>query len=96
MRRIPVAFWTGVLSLMLVVTGCSTVPSSSATVQITDAPSRPTESVGVEPLPPEPGATPEEIVRGFIEAAASTRPGHPVAKEHLTPAAGKTWSDEGA
>ena len=96
MRRIPVAFWTAVLSLMLVVTGCSTVPSSSATVQITDAPSRPTESVGVEPLPPEPGATPEEIVRGFIEAAASTRPGHPVAKEHLTPAAGKTWSDEGS
>jgi hypothetical protein len=95
MRRIPVAFWTAVRSL-LVVTGCSTVPSSSATVQITDAPSRPTESVGVEPLPPEPGATPEEIVRGFIEAAASTRPGHPVAKEHLTPAAGKTWSDEGS
>jgi hypothetical protein len=64
-------------------------------VQITDAPSRPSESVGVEPLPPEPGATPEEIVRGFIEAAASARPGHPVAKQHLTPAAAKTWSDEG-
>jgi hypothetical protein len=71
------------------------VPSSSATVQITDAPSRPSESVGIEPLPPERGATPEEIVRGFIEASASARPGHLVAKDHLTPAAAKTWSDEG-
>jgi hypothetical protein len=72
------------------------VPGSSATVQITDAPSRPSESVGIEPLPPERGATPEEIVRGFIEAAASARQGHPVAKQHLTPAAAKSWSDEGA
>ena len=87
--------WAPLLALLLAVTGCSTVPSSSATVQITDAPSRPTESVGVEPLPPERGATPEEIVRGFIEAAASTRQGHPVAKQHLTPQAATGWSDEG-
>jgi hypothetical protein len=89
------ARWAPVLALILALGACSTVPSSSATVQITDAPSRPTESVGIEPLPPESGATPEEVVRGFIEAAASVRPGHPVAKEHLTPAAAKTWSDEG-
>jgi len=89
------ARWALLLALLLAVTGCSTVPGSSATVQITDAPSRPSESVGIEPLPPEPGATPEEIVRGFIEASASTRPGHPVAKQHLTPQAATGWSDEG-
>jgi hypothetical protein len=50
--------------------------------------------VGIEPLPPEPGATPEEIVRSFIEAAASVRPGHPVAREHLAPDAAGSWSDE--
>jgi hypothetical protein len=87
--------WTPLLALLLAVTGCSTVPSSSPTVQITDAPSRPSESVGIEPLPPEPGATPEEIVRGFIEASASSRPGHRVAKQHLTPQAATGWSDEG-
>lgn len=95
MKRAPTARWAPVLALLIAVTGCSTVPSSSATVQITNAPSRPSESVGIEPLPPERGATPEEIVRGFIEAAASARPGHPIAKEHLTPAAAKSWSDEG-
>jgi hypothetical protein len=88
--------WTAPLVALLVgLSGCSTVPSASSTVQITDAPSRPSETVGIEPLPPEAGATPEEVVRGFIDAAASVRPGHPVAQQHLTPAAAKTWSDEG-
>ena len=92
----PRAAWTApLLALLLALSACSTVPSASSTVQITDAPSRPSETVGIEPLPPEDGATPEEIVRGFIDAAASARPGHPVAQQHLTPEAAKTWSDEG-
>jgi hypothetical protein len=83
-----------VLGLLLTLSACSTVPMSSPTVQITQAPSRPAEAVGIEPLLPEPGATPEEIVRSFIDAAASVIPGHPVAREHLAPEAAGTWSDE--
>ena len=83
-----------VVVLLLAVAGCSTVPASSPTVQITQAPVRPAEEVGLEPLPPAAGATPEEIVRGFIEAAASTVAGHPVARQHLAPGAGGSWSDE--
>jgi hypothetical protein len=83
-----------VAALLLVLSACSTVPMSSPTVQITQAPGRPAEVVGIEPLPPEPGATPEEIVRSFIDAAASVRPGHPVAREHLAPDAAGSWSDE--
>jgi hypothetical protein len=83
-----------VLVLLLALSACSTVPMSSPTVQITQAPARPAEAVGIEPLPPEPGATPEEIVRSFIDAAASVRPGHPVAREHLAPEAAGSWSDE--
>jgi hypothetical protein len=94
MRRAPGARWAPALALLVAVSACSTVPSSSATVQITQAPSRPVETVGIEPLPPEPGATPEEIVRGFIDAAASARPGHPVAREYLAPDAAGSWSDE--
>ena len=94
MTRTPAARWAPVLALLLAVSACSTVPSSSATVQITQAPSRPVETVGIEPLPPEPGATPEEIVRGFIDAAASARQGHPVAREYLAPDAAGSWSDE--
>jgi hypothetical protein len=87
--------WLAVLALLLPVAACSTVPSSSPTVEIPQAPTRPVEEVGIEPLPPEPGATPEEIVRGFIDAAASVRAGHPVARQHLAPEPKKDWSDEG-
>ena len=96
MSRRPGVRWPGLLALLLVVSACSTVPGSSPTVQITQAPSRPVEDVGIEPLPPEPGAPPEDIVRSFIDAAASARAGHPVAREYLAPEAAESWSDEGA
>jgi Lipoprotein LpqB beta-propeller domain/Sporulation and spore germination len=80
--------------LLLALSACSTVPTSSPTVRITQAAVRPSEHVGIEPLSPERGATPEEIVRGFIDAAASSVPGHPVARQHLAPGPARTWSDE--
>ena len=82
MRRLPArrAVLAALLALLPGLAACSTVPSSSATVQITQAAERPSDDVGIEPLPPEAGATPEEIVRGFINAAASTLAGHPVAR----------------
>jgi Lipoprotein LpqB beta-propeller domain/Sporulation and spore germination len=83
-----------VVTALLALTACSTVPTSSPTVQITQAAPRPDNTVTIEPLSPERGATPEQIVRGFIDAAASTSRGHPVAREHLTPNAAKSWSDE--
>jgi hypothetical protein len=81
-----------VLAALLV--GCSTVPTSSPNVVITQAPDRSDEPVGIEPVSPEKGATPEEVVRGFIDAAASSTRQHPVAREYLTPQAAKSWSDE--
>jgi hypothetical protein len=83
-----------VLLVLPVLASCSTVPTSSNTVQITQAPERPPQEVGIEPLPPEPGSTPEEIVRDFIGAAASRVAGHPVAQEYLAPQARESWSDE--
>jgi hypothetical protein len=82
------------LALLLAVSACSTVPGNSPIIQITQAPVRPAESIGIEPAPPEAGATPEDIVRGFIDAAASTRRGHPVAREYLANGPAGTWSDE--
>jgi len=80
--------------LLALPAACSTVPTSSGTVQITQAPTRSDGAVGIEPLSPEPDATPEDIVRGFIDAAASTVRGHPVAREHLAPEPAGSWSDE--
>jgi hypothetical protein len=82
------------LAVLLAVSACSTVPSSSPIIQITQAPMRPAESIGIEPIPPAQGASPDEVVRGFIDAAASTRRGHPVAREYLAPEPAGAWSDE--
>jgi hypothetical protein len=72
---------------------CSTVPSSSPTVRITQVAEAPDGPVGIEPLPPESGAAPEEVVAGFIDASASVARNHPVAREFLTAEAAGTWSD---
>ena len=90
MRRLVPAL--AVLGALLV--GCSTVPTSSPNVVITQAPHRSDEPIGIEPVSPEKGATPEEIVRGFIDAAASSTRQHPIAREYLTPEAATSWSDE--
>jgi hypothetical protein len=82
------------LLAVLLAGACSTVPSSSPTIQVTQPAARPSTDVGIEPLPPENGATPDEVVRGFIDAAASTVRGHPVAREYLAGDAAGTWSDE--
>jgi hypothetical protein len=74
-------------------TACSTVPTDSPTVVITQAPARVVESVGIEPLPPEPGDSAEGIVRGFIDAAASTVRLHPVARLYLAGEVADSWSD---
>ena len=74
-------------------TGCSTVPSSSPTVRITQMAEAPAGPVGIEPLPPEAGAAPEEVVAGFIDASASVVRSHPVARQFLTEEAAGSWSD---
>ena len=95
MRRSPVGLLVALLLVLTsAATACSTVPTSSPTVQVTQAPQPPDDEVGIEPLSPVRGATPEEIVRGFIDAAASTVRGHPVAREHLAAEAADSWSDE--
>ncbi|WP_040338407.1 LpqB family beta-propeller domain-containing protein [Candidatus Blastococcus massiliensis] len=80
-------------AVLLGLTSCSIVPTSSPTVPITQAPERPARDVGIPLLSPAPGATPEEIVRGFIDASASGVRNHPVAREYLTPEAARSWSD---
>ena len=76
----PAARGAALLAFALALPACSTVPSNSPTVQITQAPARQVDEIGIEPVAPEPGETPDDIVRGFIDAAASTRQGHPVAR----------------
>jgi hypothetical protein len=89
--------WLGApaLALLTVLAGCSTVPTSSPTVQITQVAEPTGADVGVEPLGPEVGAAPEEVVRGFIDASASPVRNHPVARQYLAEDTAVSWSDSG-
>ncbi|MDK3256107.1 LpqB family beta-propeller domain-containing protein [Blastococcus capsensis] len=91
----PRALAAALLLAALSLVSCSTVPTSSPTVLITQAPARVVDAVGIEPLSPEPGDSAEGIVRGFIDAAASTVRRHPVARQYLAPEVAESWSDEG-
>jgi len=92
-RPWPVRLAVSAAILGLLISGCSTVPTASAPVAITQVSGGVDEPVGVEPLSPESGASPEEIVRGFIESSASTVPGRPVSREYLTAQQAETWDD---
>lgn len=91
MTRIRAVALASVLALLI--GGCSTVPTGSAPVPITQVSGGPEQPVGVEPLSPERGASPEEIVRGFIESSASTEQGRPISREYLTAAQAQSWDD---
>ena len=81
------------LALIVLLAGCSTVPSTSPTVRITQVAGPTDGAVGIEPLSPESGATPEEVVRGFIDASASVVRNHPVARQYLATDAATSWRD---
>ena len=86
----PAAVLAAVVAVVLA--GCTTVPSSSSPVEITQVADPPAD-VGIEALPPVAGASPEEVVRGFVDAMASTTRNHPVARQYLTAEAADTWRD---
>ncbi|GHE10578.1 LpqB family beta-propeller domain-containing protein [Klenkia taihuensis] len=86
--RVSVALLAGLVAL----TGCGTVPASSSPVQITQV-AEPPGDIGIEALPPVAGASAEEVVRGFVDAMASTTRNHPVARQYLTREAAAGWDD---
>ena len=79
---------------MLLLTGCTGVPDSSAPQVI--------KTIGAQPGPrpavitPEPGADPRSIVAAFLENNVADDEGHAAAKKFLTADARTTWNDNTA
>jgi hypothetical protein len=80
------------MGLVTMVASCTAIPSSgpviSAQIEAT------TSSVDVDFLPPGPsaGATPEEIVAGFIAAGAAAQDNYRVAKSYLAESVRDEWN----
>lgn len=91
-RVVPAALAVGLVVLALVV-GCSGIPTSGPVRQgasVAAEPDQPnTRSIG---QPPRNGMTQQQIVEGFIFAAASFEDDHAVARLFLTSDAAKAWN----
>ncbi|WP_414629041.1 LpqB family beta-propeller domain-containing protein [Streptomyces xanthochromogenes] len=74
----------------LLVSGCASMPSSGD-VHSVSASQRADSQVQVYAVPPRPGAEPNEIVSGFLEAMTSDDPQFAMARQYLTPKAAMDW-----
>lgn len=83
----------GIVMTALVLTGCSSIPSSGPVVQGARVDViRSDGYVRVIARPPSSGMTPEALVRGFLSACASVADGDDTARKYLTSAASATWN----
>jgi Lipoprotein LpqB beta-propeller domain/Sporulation and spore germination len=94
-RLVRVAAGLAVFGL-LSVTGCATIPTSGRVRQGAAAGGEPVDTrVRVFAVPPRAGASPSEIVRGFLEASASSEGrAQRTARLYLSAAARSSWRPE--
>jgi hypothetical protein len=89
-RSVASAF---VAAALLVLAACSSVPTTGPIEQgpVVDS-GESTQFIRVIAAPPSTGATPEQVVRGFLEANASLEDDHGIARRYLTPDAAASWA----
>lgn len=83
-----------VAAFAVAATGCAGVPTSGPVTRVSAAPGRVNTGVEIVPAPPQPGASPETVVEGFLHAMAAYQPDYAVARAYLTPAASAGWHPE--
>lgn len=88
--RLRVAL-VGAMLASLLVTGCVRLPDSGSPQRVGDQTVSGDSGYVVNASGPSEGASPEEIITGFILASADTRASHAVAREYLTDGFAQTW-----
>lgn len=79
------------MGCLLVLTACAPALPVEGEVSSTEVPERADPNFGPDPQPPEPGADPEQIIRGFLSAGANAAGDHAVAREYLTEEFANEW-----
>ncbi|MFZ1410550.1 MAG: LpqB family beta-propeller domain-containing protein [Micropruina sp.] len=88
MRR----FVPWLLSLLVLLTGCVSVPTAGPVERHTPKQQQVNPGVEIEAVPPAPGAAPSLIVEGFLHAMATYQPNYRVARQYLTTVADASWN----
>lgn len=88
----PAAGLVALALAILALTGCAGIPLDTPVVAATGDENDDTNPVQIEARPPQPGATPTQIVEGFLDAMSSYEREFPIAQQFLTPAARDAWN----
>lgn len=86
---------SAIVVLLISLTGCGSIPSDGNVNHYADPAQSATENTGqlVAEGPAE-NASPEEVVRGFIEAGVGATDDYTVAREFLTPSLADSWQPD--
>src|SRR4051794_17072952 len=80
------------LATLFVVSGCVSIPSAGPVHHEADEGTRAGSTVRYSPTRPAEGASPAEIVRGFLDAMLAYPVSSATAAAFLTPAAARAWN----
>ncbi|MFD1860880.1 hypothetical protein EHW97_14130 [Aeromicrobium camelliae] len=75
----------------LVLAACASIPASGPVTEVEDDRGLGESTARYTPAGPAPGATPDQIVRGFLEAMLAYPVSSQIAAEYLTPDAARDW-----
>jgi hypothetical protein len=91
MTRVVRGFLLTVVAVAAV-SSCAAIPSSGPVTRVADDGDLGQSAVRYSPANPQPGASPEQIVRGFLDAMLAYPTSSRTAAAFLTPAAARIWS----
>ena len=81
-----------VVAATAVLSACVAIPSSGPVTKVADDGGLGESAVRYTPARPQPGASPEQIVRGYLDAMLAFPTSSRTAAAFLTPTAGEAWS----
>lgn len=82
------------LSLLLGVTACVSVPTSGPIERVVGQPPGCTNCISVDVAPPQVGDGPRQIVEGYLRATSNYQPAYSIARQYLTENAAGSWTPE--
>lgn len=83
-------------AFVVVAAGCAGIPTGGSVQQVRDDDDLGQSTVRYAPAPPSPGATPQQVVSGYLDAMLAFPPSTGVAEQYLTQGAAERWNPAAA
>ncbi|MFL6163887.1 MAG: LpqB family beta-propeller domain-containing protein [Jatrophihabitantaceae bacterium] len=87
------AAWLGLFASVLMITGCTGIPDSSAPQVVRSVQRTPASDLPLTHITPQPGEGPDTVVGKFLDTGVDADAGHSASRQFLTSAANRRWQD---